>query len=416
MKGYVRVLLKIIYIVIIVALILGSIALMGMHFVKRWSSHEPPTKYKETVVKPLHTTLGFHTSLLGYSFIRESVKEYNEEDTADALVIPGLYGAESIRSGVKEMCTSMVPQSVCIAEDYLLIGAYCKTGQHYSVIYVLDKESYEYIKTVILPARYHVGGLAYDRVNKRLWLSCHKDVAQANSISYYKLLMYDYDRYKAPVTFDSINNLYTIPRNSFLAYYNSRLYIGYFQKKDESVLQTFEIDNKTGELVKHNSSRYQQSYGGKLPRNIVTPINVATIGSKVQGITFSKYRMFVTESYGVTESRLATFSILTDDVERQRYTNDEAISVIELPQKLEQITVDGEDMYSIYESAAYAYRYYSFPSIDRVIKMKVDDVLRHGVDKDIFEQIIASEEAASSEASKDAYEVKFDEIFYKMGH
>ena len=57
-------------------------------------------------------------------------------------------------------------------------------------------------------------------------------------------------------------------------------------------------------------------------------------------------------------------------------------------------------MYSIYESAAYAYRYYSFPSIDRVIKMQTDDVIRHGVDKDVFEQIIASENAVSSEANE----------------
>jgi hypothetical protein len=130
------------------------------------------------------------------------------------------------------------------------------------------------------------------------------------------------------------------------------------------------------------------------------PSNVSIINSKAQGVAFSKYRMFVTESYGVTESKLATFSILTDDIENQVYTNDNAISVIELPQKLEQVTVNGDDMYSIYESAAYAYRYYSFPSIDRVIKMKTDDVIRHGVDKDVFERIKASEDAASSEANE----------------
>jgi hypothetical protein len=31
-------------------------------------------------------------------------------------------------------------------------------------------------------------------------------------------------------------------------------------------------------------------------------------------------------------------------------------------------------MYIIFESAGYAYRYYSYPSIDRVIQLKVNDV------------------------------------------
>ncbi len=392
--------LKMLYVIVIFALVGGSAGLMGYHFVKHWQSTEPKTSYKDTVVKPLHNDFSFHTSLLGYSFIRKSVKKYKEENTKDAVVIPGLYGAKTMRSGVKDICTNMVPQSICIAEDYLLIGAYCKTGTHYSVIYVLDKNTNEYIKTIILPARYHVGGLAYDRVNKRLWVSAHKKMAQVNSISYYRLMMYNYDWYKKPISFDSVNDLYSIPRNSFLAYYNSSLYIGYFQVKDRSVLQKFDIDNSTGELIKVNSAKYQESYGGKLPPSVVMPSNVSIINSKAQGVAFSKYRMFVTESYGVTESKLATFSILTDDIENQVYTNDNAISVIELPQKLEQVTIDGDDMYSIYESAAYAYRYYSFPSIDRVIKMKTDDVIRHGVDKDVFEQIIASENAVSSEANE----------------
>ena len=400
MRKFLWFILKMLYVIVIFAIVGGSAGLMGYHFVKHWQSTEPRTSYKDTVVKPLHNDFSFHTSLLGYSFIRKSVQEYQEENTKDAIVIPGLYGAKTMRSGVKDICTNMVPQSICIAEDYLLIGAYCKTGQHYSVIYVLDKDTNEYLNTIILPARYHVGGLAYDRVNKRLWVSAHNKRAQVNAISYYRLMMYSYDRYKKPIKFDSVNDLYSIPRNSFLAYYNSSLYIGYFQVKDRSVLQKFDIDNSTGELVKVNSAKYQESYHGKLPPTCVMPSNVSIINSKAQGVAFSKYRMFVTESYGVTESKLATFSILTDDIENQVYTNDNAISVIELPQKLEQVTVDGDDMYSIYESAAYAYRYYSFPSIDRVIKMKTDDVIRHGVDKDVFERIKASEDAASSEANE----------------
>jgi hypothetical protein len=76
----------------------------------------------------------------------------------------------------------------------------------------------------------------------------------------------------------------------------------------------------------------------------------------------------------VTQSKLAKFEILPDDVENSVYTNDKAINIITMPQKLEQIAVDGEDMYIIFESAGYAYRYYSYPSIDRVIQLKVNDV------------------------------------------
>ena len=81
-------------------------------------------------------------------------------------------------------------------------------------------------------------------------------------------------------------------------------------------------------------------------------------------------------------SKLAVFNIKDDDDIDQKYVNGNAISVINLPQKLEQIAIQGGDMYSIYESGAYAYRYYSFPVIDRVICMRLPEVNRFGQKSD----------------------------------
>ena len=369
---------KIVYIVIAVAMILASLGLWGFSAINYWQKNEPFTKEKDTTVECIQSLTTMKLSLSYSSIFRKSFKAYKDEKDNGTFVIPGLNATRTMRAGTADMCTNMVPQSVCVVKDYLVIGAYCHTHTHYSVLYVLDKETKEYIKTIVLPGRHHVGGISWDRVHDTVWISCFKKHAQANCVTLEDIENYDFHYAKRPIRFFEENDLYTIPKNSFLACDNGYLYVGYFQVKDSSVLQKFAIDYETGRLVKEDSDRYQQSYGSKLPSEIVVPVNVATISSKVQGLTFSAYRMYVTESCGVGLSKLAVFSVFDDEEEHQDYRNENAVSVLTLPQKLEQITVDGEDMYSIYESAAYSYRFYSFPVIDRVIRMKVEDVKAAG--------------------------------------
>lgn len=364
---------KCVYVFFLSFLFLGALWGWGHQSVLFWQNNEPKTKAKNTTVEELHSFNVLELSLIGYPVLKKSFQHYDGELDKGTYLIPGLNATRTMRAGTDDMCTNMVPQSVCVVEDYLLIGAYCHTKKHYSVIYVLNKYTGAYMKTIVLPGRHHVGGIAYDKLHERIWVSCYQKRAQANSFTLSQLEAYNYRYFKRPIGFTEIEDLYTIPRDSFMTYYNGYLYIGYFQINNNSILQKFKIA-KDGSLEKVNSARYQEHYGGNLPRKIAVPVNVSAISSKVQGIVFTEYRMYITESYGIMPSKLAKFSIIQDEEENQNYTNENAISIINMPQKLEQIAVEGEDMYMVYESASYSYRYYSFPSIDRIIKMKVEDV------------------------------------------
>ena len=372
-QRWIKQLLRVVYVFFVVCFILVSTGFWGSFAMSYWQNNEPVTKEKHTNTEALHNLTALQASLFQYPILRTTWKHMQTEEESGTIVIPGLKVTETMRAGTNDVCTNMVPQSICVVQNYLLIGAYCHTGTHYSVIYVLNKNSGEYLKTIVLKGRHHVGGIAYDWIHERIWVSCYDKRAQANAFTLKQLKNYNYSLSRRPIGFTEIEDLYTIPRDSFMTYYENHLYIGYFQVGNNSILQKFAI-NQNGALKKVNSARYEQTYGQQLPQKIAVPVNVARISSKVQGITFTAYRMYVTESYGIFPSKLAKFSILPDDTEDPDYTNENAINIIDLPQKLEQITVDEGQMYSIYESGSYAYRYYSFPSIDRVIRMRMSDV------------------------------------------
>ena len=54
---------------------------------------------------------------------------------------------------------------------------------------------------------------------------------------------------------------------------------------------------------------------------------------------------------------------------------DTAESSIRLPEKLEQIYVDGDDLYVLFESAAYSYRASSLVKMDRILKLDLKTLL-----------------------------------------
>ncbi len=76
----------------------------------------------------------------------------------DSYVIPGISNTNLAQTGTSHM----VPQGLCIAGDYVLISAYSSTKKKTnSVIYVMDRTSHDYITTIELNLKSHVGALAF---------------------------------------------------------------------------------------------------------------------------------------------------------------------------------------------------------------------------------------------------------------
>jgi hypothetical protein len=84
-------------------------------------------------------------------------------------------------------CNNLCPQGFCYAGDYLLTTAYCADDIHNSCIFIYDKNSGAYLRTIVLSVKTHVGGITYDGTN--VWI-CHASSKQLQKITYTNLKKY----------------------------------------------------------------------------------------------------------------------------------------------------------------------------------------------------------------------------------
>jgi hypothetical protein len=287
-------------------------------------------------------------------------------------VIPGLMGTETLIFGEKEandICTSMTPQGLAVTEDYLLISSYCHSSTHNSVIYVLDKKNHEFIKEIVLRNKSHVGGLAYDTVHHNLWISgMSRGIPQVNAITLKQLEDYSFQKDYQPITYSQSYDLYAISRSSFMTYHDNALYVGYFTENTASVLEEYNIVDD-GTLATQSTARTLELTDSITP--IALPSDMRVITEQAQGAAFYKDKLLVSHSYGILPSSLSIY----DNSMLKLLENDSALENIRFPEKLEQIYVDNDDLYVLFESAAYAYRACSLIKVDRVLKLNLDTLL-----------------------------------------
>lgn len=289
----------------------------------------------------------------------------SDEPEYGTYVIPGLKATKTLESGNQEpvICGSMTPQGIAVTEEYILVSAYCNTKQHNSVIYVIDKETHKFRKKIVLKGKPHVGGLAYDPEHQVIWVSGRKDgVAQANSFTLEQLEEYHFERDQEPIEYAQVCPLTSIDRNSFMTYNEGFLYVGCFEEylsDDMSTMEKYEIDGQGRLDVKEDVA----SGKGELT---VYPVETAVLAGRVQGMAFYKDYILLSESSGFRKSDLVIFDNTSKVV---TFSNENSATHMSLPPQMEEICTDGDDLYVVFESAAYAYRSYIPVKIDRILKM-----------------------------------------------
>lgn len=316
------------------------------------------------------------------------------EEDYGMITIPGLEATRTMtenQGGKIEMCTSMTPQGLAIARDYILVSAYCHTHKHNSVVYVLDKNTHKYLKTIVLKDKDHVGGLAFDKEHQMIWVSTsHDDRAAASAFSLQNLEVYDFDEMETSMVYTYDYDLYTLERDSFMSYGDGYLYIGHFSRNETSVVQRFKIED---------NGALKTSSGAELgiDKDIAIPDDVKKIPKKIQGFAIYEDKVILTQSYGITRSSLLVYNY-SDVMHRtqKKYT----LNKITLPQKLQQIYIDGTDVYILFESAAYAYSAQPMPKVDRILKLHLNEVLKVDFEDLMSEsEDIAAEDGAENDAS-----------------
>lgn len=353
---------------------------------------EPETTAGETSTEPALYTMEEQKAAVrlfeefyGLAFQGEAV-----EADYGTIPVPGLEATRTLSSnqgGNIQMCTSMTPQGLAVADGYLLISAYCHTHEHNSVVYVLDKNTHEFVKEIVLMNKDHAGGLAYDVKHQMIWVSTsHDGRAAASAFSLENLKAYDLDQMQEPIAYTYDYELYTLEKDSFMTYADGSLYIGHFSEHDASVLHKYEIDDNGG-----LKTRFGGEFG--INQEIAVPAEVKEIPKYVQGFAVYEGRAILTQSYGIRTSSLLVYNY---DEGISRTQKQYTINKITLPQKLQQIYIDGTDLYLLFESAAYAYSAQPLPKVDRIIKLNLSDVIKVDI-----EDLMSEKDAIEAEEGKE---------------
>lgn len=338
------------------------------------AQYEEDTELTETNTDSVYTMEQFTKTMERNKTIYQYACHEDEADEEyGTYVVPGLKATKTLQvrtTGTPDMCTSMTPQGLAVTEDYILISAYCRTKEHNSVIYVLDKETHEFIKEIVLANRAHVGGMAYDTMNHNLWITGKGSTwAQANAITLQHLEEYNFNDGYEPLKFDMSYNLYRMKAASFMTYHDGALFVGYFTQDDASVIEKYLV-NADGTLYEKTDMNLKRTVGVIDP--VAYAVSMQVISGKVQGMAFYDNKILLTRSWGVTPSEVQIFNY-------SRYgilSTSEAYKTIRFPERMEQIYQDGDNIYALFESAAYSYRMSSVNRIDRVVKLDGDELVR----------------------------------------
>lgn len=267
------------------------------------------------------------------------------------------------KKGELDTAEDMTPQGLAMTEDYVLISAYSKSKTYNSVIWVLERTSGDYIKTIVLPNRSHVGGLAYDPHHHLIWITTtdKENDAQISAFNLDKLNSYDFTESEEAIDLDYIINLDDIWRSSYLTYHENKLFVGYFDKDILGHLGVFSLD-KNGLPLKNGSSD-----------NRYAPEKIIDTPEQVQGLTFYQDKLIFSQSYGSKDSKLLYFTNPGLDKWESLEENINLDKSLTTPAYMQQIITQDDHLFLLFESSAVQYR--DKPTIspmDRVIKIKAE--------------------------------------------
>lgn len=293
--------------------------------------------------------------------------------TEEHYALPGL--ESTVLSG-DEVCDAMTPQGLCVSDEFVFVSAYCgikryKTDLeenisfgknkeklaeekdhkvHNSAIYILDRETGAYLKTLVLPDDNHVGGLATDGKNLFIAKSSDKQIsvissAQINLAMQTKSLT-------VKVNYDLSSDCGCTA--SFVTYHKGILWVGVFDENADGELNGFTFGDKL---------RLEKVASAKIP-------------AKANGAAFYDYEdetcLVVGSSYG--RKNLSEVYLYTVDSYGTEGITLKKKDTYSLPPLVQNFAFYGDKVYHIYESAATCYSQIDSPFEIKSTSFPVDRV------------------------------------------
>ena len=262
--------------------------------------------------------------------------------------IPGLYNTNVLGKN----CKTMIPQGICRMDDYVLVTAYDYNEEYNSVIYVINTSGIVQA-TLVYNKKCHMGGIAYD--GKYVWIAeggkgkSKNGVGSINKSIILEAIKISKNKNAKSIKLKNIKwtQAKELKSTSFCTYFDNKLWIGTFDKSNNSDIYGYIVNYSSGTPVL-TSCRY-----------ILTHM-------KTQGMCFykdsSSVYLGLSISYGrKNNSEIRCYKL--DDYYAPEFREngvpeiwlESAYIVITFPPMLEQISVQGVFVYAIFESGAKPY-------------------------------------------------------------
>lgn len=282
-------------------------------------------------------------------------------------VIPGLVATKSYDFKKKkyDTATEMTPQGITVAGKYLLLTAYDGEHTHASVIYVLNKKTGKYIKSIQVAGRPHLGGIAYDPVGKNVWIT--GSIGKSSALMSFPLkevASYDTKRH-APISYNNRISIPTLEKASTVTYYDNQLFVGFFNMYGRGRVASYTI-SRSGKNKNSITNNEIKSVTGTVDWS--DPSGVTSMNKQIQGITIYDDKIFLSQSYGSSDSKLYIFpSTALDALDEKN-----AELVIDMPPYLEQITAYKGQLLCIFESGSKQYAKPNMVIMDRILSININ--------------------------------------------
>ncbi|MGM9947117.1 hypothetical protein [Floccifex sp.] len=382
--------------IFILVLLLG-IGYMGYYFYAfsyRYEN-EPETDLTETNTDSILTIEQLSKNLSSY----EDLQTLNLNDLEQtSYIIPGLLATKTLASDSSHafsMCTSMTPQGICLTEKYVFISAYCHTHSHNSVLYMIDKNTHQFIKEIILSGKPHAGNIAYDDIHNTIWIACTgqnvitgEKSAYLNCVSLEAIEQYDFNATMEPITYDKKYNIEGFSSASFISYYRNNLFVGHYYEGEwkDSYVVRFPITEDGG-------LETRKVMGNK---EIAVGKEKAIIDQYCQGLYLDTGYCVLIQSSGTKDSKVQSFvnSQFQQDVE-EMIDLDEQYHLYQQQQEVIQNLLDSlEEMNQEYENI--------LDQIEDLTEKK--DFLKESEEKEEYKDVL--DEISSLKEQKRELEIK----------
>lgn len=235
------------------------------------------------------------------------------------------------------LINDFIPQGIVVIDDYIFITGYFESKDN-SKCYVLNKKG-EIVNEVELDNNSHVGSIAYDKINNLIWIPNNEGILSAYNKDDFLNKKHVDAKYSYSGFSIDLMDFQDIRKNHIAYLYvdNEYIYFGNFFINSNCLIKKYKI------VLKNNVVNLKY-------------INSFYVPPKTQSITFvekdnEKY-MLLSRSYGRhNSSQLYIYNYEDDIID---YNNLE-IKMVDLPPMLEQISVDNNNLYLLFESGATKY-------------------------------------------------------------